>query len=1165
MSPSVRAFARREGRLVALTAGLFVAFAGVAGAQEDDLEDLFGGFGTATQEDEAPVENGGIIAGRVFDGETGAPIQSATIILIWPDPGDGSPPRQDVQVSAGDGSYEFPPVPEGRYTLSFIKSGYRASNLENFEVVADEVKRADFPMPPAPTAPGGDVMELDAFVVDEAAVGEMMNALEIRLEGDQLVNVMSAEDLSKYAASDVAEALRRVAGVNVVEGQFAIIRGLEERYSSTLFNGAPVPSPDPDRQSVQLDLFPSDIVSNLEIAKTFAPESPSNSSGGSVDVSTSGYPEVWTAKLSVGSGYHDKAWDEFLAYQPHGADGGGITPIPKIEDGRDTLEYDVSGFAGGTQEVWGRELRAVGSYSQELDFATLTGTQQDFEPGYQILVPANIARPGDLALGRLSLPGAKWDVTRSVREERESTFVGAGIDLDREGAHRLDATVFLTHNEDESVERRENGRFPDDVYARFIRFQADQPGGQYLNRVAPTEWVGQARLDASASVRFGQMWYAPVWEARTFERERDLDLYQLNGEHDLADALLDGLKLDWAANYATTEQSETQMNVRYFFEPDDVENVTVIPPEVPIPTPVEFLSPGLYSTRSDIVYGVNEVEEEQLFGRADLEYAFEPHVDLGVTLDSGVWYELAERDVESRFNTTFSGVPGRPGVNGLGTAFTIQGRTIEEMGARIFRGIGIDLGRGLDPRTSEGEREILAGHLGGKFTLYEDLDLLAGLRLEQLRIETKNDPFTGLCSPTNQPSVGDVCPAGQRPSLFPDVYVLFDRLDNPNIIDERNFANIDGLFNNDEIVGIDVTVDPTTGYVDYRDAARIRGVVNNEIDELYTLPSLGFTYRFESLGRRWEWSRLLEPLTFRAAYSETVARPSFREIGYYASLRSSDDTIVLGNPQLEPSEVRSYDARFEYLFGDHGDLFALSGFIKQVENPIETVTVRDPFGIGIDTYRTFKNNPDDAEVFGVELEGRLTLGLFHDWFEPLSLGGNGTYIWAEVENDPRLRNALGPYFAVTDAERAAGLVRFTGYEKTRRLTNQPEWIANADVSFDEPDWRTKVTLAFFAISDVLDSTAATDYGVNGLLTSFSLDRYIDTFYQLDLVASQGFEVPFVPGVFSLNASVKNLTDSERGVIYDTEQTSGTVDERRFRIGRDYSFSLSYEIEFGAVD
>ncbi|MEM7412562.1 MAG: TonB-dependent receptor [Myxococcota bacterium] len=1178
--PSVAPFGRALRIAVlalAVAFGMAIGGASTSYAQDADLEDVLGGIGQDRVDDSAePGAGEGTISGQIFDGASGLPLGGVTIIVLWPATGDGSERRQDVVVSDDGGFYEFGALPAGTYDLDFIKSGYRASKMQGFEVVAGVDNTADFPMPPVPTdaAGGGEVLDLEAFVVEASTVGEIMAALELRLESDQLLNILSAEDLSKFAASDVADALKRVAGVNIVEGQFAIIRGLEERYSSTLFNGAPVPSPDPDRQSVQLDLFPSDIVSSLEIAKTFAPESPSNSSGGSVDIATSGYPDTWTMKVSGGGGYHDRARREFLEYQENGG-GGGPSPIGRSIDDADTNEYDVSAFLGGRQQLLGREVRLVASYSEELDFSTTVGQQQDFEPARFRDFPPSLARSGDLALGQLNLPGALWDLTQSTRQERTSWFFAGGLDLDTDGLHKVDATIFLTRSADESVERRENGRFPADIYAPLRGRSANEAVSQELiGRVAFSEWVGQAREDASTPVGRGQLWYAPVFEGRTFDRERELDLYQLNGEHDLGEIpFLEGLSLDWAANYATTRQEETQFNVRSFFEPDDAEFIEFLPPGS-LPLRVDQLTPGQFSTRPDIVFGINEIDEDQIFGRADLEYAFEPLADLVVNLNAGVWYEFAERDVESRFSNTLSAVPGRPGVLGAGTIFAIQGRTIEEMGSRVFRGVGLD--SPLDVRTSEGEREILAGHFGGKFTFFEDLDLLGGVRLEQLRIESNNDPFTGLCTDL-RPTPDNQCAPGEAPIIFPSVYVLFDRLDNPSITDEMAFAGVPGLVNNDELVGITVTPDPATGFVDYRDAARINEVVNGEIDEFYTLPSLGFTYRFDTLSQAAGWTGFLEGLVLRGGYSETVARPSFRELGYYASLRSGEDQILLGNPQLQPSEVTSYDLRFEYSWNDYGDLFAVSGFIKDIENPIETVTVRDPFGIGIDTYRTFRNNPSDADLLGVELEGRLTLGVFSDLLEPLhrgndvvtsvldalSVGGNYTYIDAEVEQPPELRRALVPFFQARPQE--AGQVQFFEYERTRRLTNQPEWIANADVSFDHPDWLTKVTLSIFAISDVLDSTAATDFNSSGALDSFQLDRYTDSFYQLDLVVSQGFAVPYIPGIFTVKGSAKNLTDSRRAILYDREQTVVDIEERRFKVGRDYSFALSYEIELGGVE
>ena len=73
--------------------------------------------------------------------------------------------------------------------------------------------------------------------------------------------------------------------------------------------------------------------------------------------------------------------------------------------------------------------------------------------------------------------------------------------------------------------------------------------------------------------------------------------------------------------------------------------------------------------------------------------------------------------------------------------------------------------------------------------------------------------------------------------------------------------------------------------------------MNGEIDETKLLPSLGFTYR------------PIEGLNLRGAYSQTVARPSFREMGYYVSVEPGTDDLIVGNPQLQLSDVESYDLR----------------------------------------------------------------------------------------------------------------------------------------------------------------------------------------------------------------------------------------------------------------
>jgi hypothetical protein len=174
-----------------------------------------------------------------------------------------------------------------------------------------------------------------------------------------------------------------------------------------------------------------------------------------------------------------------------------------------------------------------------------------------------------------------------------------------------------------------------------------------------------------------------------------------------------------------------------------------------------------------------------------------------------------------------------------------------------------------------------------------------------------------------------------------------------------------------------------------------------------------------------------------------------------------------------------------------------------------------------------------------------------------TVGGNFTYIDAEVDRtEAELARSL-PFFGTAPGDDA----RFDDLSSSRRLFGQPEWIANVDLTFDQPDWGTRVSLIFFAISDVLDAAGSASLNANNNVFAFTLDRYVDAFYQLDLNASQTFHVDLLRGDLTLKAGVKNLTNSPRGLIYDPEQTRDEVAERSYKVGQDFSFSISYTFTF----
>jgi len=1161
------------------------------------------------------ADGGGTVGGQVFDRESGDPVADVTVVLIWPDPGDGSAPEQRVTTTDADGAYRFESVPPGSYSLSFVKSGYRASKMTRFEVEEGAFNRADFPLQQAAIETSDSVLELEAFVVEAEVVEDIMSELELRMDSDQLLNILSAEEFSKFAASDVADALKRVSGVNVVEGQFAIIRGLEDRYSSVLYNGAPVPSPDPDRQSVQLDLFPSDVVSNLLVTKTMAPHLPSNSSGGNIDIETLGQAESFVFKLSAGTGFEEGADERFLSF---------VDGNPAGEEDDDILESDFSGVLGGRREFFGREVRLKAVASREIDYATAEGFQEERQPRLPqvgpggiavnpnpppplILLPGELLRSGGLSLGELALSAGRWDLTESLREKQITGYLGIGLDLDEEGNHKVDGSVFYTKKEEETVQLRENGYWPDVDYAEVLEAQFDNSfdGLDLRNNDFLEPFVtlrsplyGQMIDDLFGSIpQNGVPAYSAFFRTQSFARERELELYQINGDHEFG--LLPGLHLAWALNRAKTQQEDESLGFLGYYLPgsDNVVELTneFLAMDRPLSGPFgvsdlpacgpDSIDCG-FSSGNDITFSSNFIEEEQDFARVDLDYE-RPFLDwLRVEVSGGGWYEKSERSVDAKFlpagsaqqdsNTNQFRIPG-PGTCGP-SPFPPCADSLVEVGDFIFggeRGLDLDdddLPLGTSQTTSLASREIVAWYVGSKLSFFEKIDVLGGVRVEDIQIESINDPFFG---PEEPPFLGG-------PRTFPSRFVLFDRFDNV-VLNEVSEFDPDRV-HNDQILGIDVPTAPCPDApgtpldesqfecVDIQSDDEFRALVNGEIDERFYLPSVGLTVR------------PLDGMTLRGAWSKTVARPSFREIGYYVTVEPGSDDQIVGNPQLGLSRVESWDARFEYVWGDRGDLVAVSWFKKSIEDPIESIVVRDEVNqeaSSLALFRTFFNNPNEASLTGLEGEFRKDFGFVGTglrwlgrrlgweigglgFLDYLSVGGNYTWIDASVKRSEFERARFAAFFGLAEGD----VERFTEYEEERRLFSQPEWIANANISFDHEEWGTKITLAYFAISDVLDAAGTAGQDRDGEIRSATLDRYVDSFEQLDLVASQKlrFETFLpnewrIPGALSFKMSIKNLTDSRRQIIYDDAQTSQEIAERSFRLGRDYSFSIAYEIEF----
>ncbi|WP_308223051.1 TonB-dependent receptor plug domain-containing protein [Sphingomonas sp. J344] len=148
----------------------------------------------------------------------------------------------------------------------------------------------------------------------------------------QVVSVLSSADIARSGEGDIAGALTRVTGLSVVGNGFVFVRGLGDRYSSSLLNGLPLPSPEPLRRVVPLDLFPTNIVGSALVQKSYSANYPGEFGGGAINITTRAAPRDGFFEIEGSIGF-DTATTSELGYT---YDGG---------------SHDVFGYDDGERSV----------------------------------------------------------------------------------------------------------------------------------------------------------------------------------------------------------------------------------------------------------------------------------------------------------------------------------------------------------------------------------------------------------------------------------------------------------------------------------------------------------------------------------------------------------------------------------------------------------------------------------------------------------------------------------------------------------------------------------------------------------------------------------------------------------------------------------------------
>jgi len=511
----------------------------------------------------------GSIRGNISDTETGETLIGATVMLAGTTTGAAA----DL-----DGNFTINNIEPGTYKVVCKFISYQTDTLQNIVVRPDEATTANFKM------------DLASVKMDEVVIQARANKsgkyymLNTKQESAVLLDGITSKEIARGGDSDVAGALQRVTGVSVEGGKYVYVRGLSDRYSKTTLNGAVIPSLDPRRNAVQMDMFPVSMVDNISIYKTFSPELPGDFSGGLVDISTKDYPDNLVLDFSVGLEYNTNATfnDNFIGANSGNSDwkakGSDDREIPTVVRENEIAPIDFSSFvdarmdAGLSEDEWNalsftakQDLLQTSRIKRN---TTLTEQTKSFNKAWNPeQKKAGLNQSYNLAIGnKVTLFNNDLGFNVGFNYASKNKFYNDGVT----GRYTLtgnvndvnELTTQRKKTDTRGDEARKWGALFKLSYAigsnnligfNYLYNQNGLNSGRYQKGINPSD-------DVSSFVRINSGRYI----------ERSMDTYQLKGEHTIKRA--GGMVINW--QYSKTESEMITPDLRAFTNDYTVQELT---------------------------------------------------------------------------------------------------------------------------------------------------------------------------------------------------------------------------------------------------------------------------------------------------------------------------------------------------------------------------------------------------------------------------------------------------------------------------------------------------------------------------------------------------------------------------------------------------------------
>jgi outer membrane receptor protein involved in Fe transport len=937
----------------------------------------------------------GGLRGVVYDAEFDGPVPEATVRVLELN-------RQTNTVE--DGHFLFSDVPAGSYTLTVSKPGYERFVQAAVVVAAGSLADVTVRLK-------GEFTEMEELVVRDTDLADTTSEIGLlNLRGTSLSfqDSISKDMMSRAGAGDAATALRLVVGASVADGKYATVRGLSDRYVGTALNGIRIPSSDPRKRAVHLDVFPAGTIESMTVSKTFTPDLPGDYSGGGVNIRTIGIPDKPFFKVSSSREFNRDFTDKpgYVTY-----DGAGV--------GR-----------------WGRHMggRGMPAGAEDMEFLYEAGSYNLAKPENQAEIDRiTQAMAPTMGTKRTTVPDGNYGLSLSAGNRTDfggGTVAGWTAAFAYGKKYKWESgpqtEIYVPRwpvNEPAAVEGFEFLSWTNNIGTEELKWSVLGSVGIAQgddHEVTLTFLRNRAATDR-ASIRVGGG--DPTGDPAYFEQrqaiqytERSLNVMQLRGKHRWNDWLGEfaGLELDWFGVHNVAEQEEP--DVRFFRN-----FVATLPDGL---YDYRFANPG--GTQESINKAVrlwrNTKEDNSQVG-LNLAFPFKrPRPDSILSLvnvgpQQEPWAQ-AEGKVKTGFTRDWTHRTYRQNTfwyEGLLPTFTTN--TPNALWTDVFSDPDYieETGREIRPRSVSGGREPWEGD-----TLYDgEQNLNSGYWMIDLPMTTR---FRITCGA---------------------------RLEGTDMrIDPRADRTPEG---NRKPFAVPVK-DPVNGA--WRMEPVTEEAASVSIQEADWLRSVGFVYD------------LTPEMKVRGTWSQTIARPTMLEL---APVINTDYVVgdnLVGNKDLKISHLVNKDLRWEWS-PKPGEIFAASLFNKQIKDPID----REAFTFLSQEYLLAVNLPEGT-VQGWELEARKSLGFLPDIFQFFSVGANYTFIDAKVKVPlSYLQNYAADDAMLADVGVEPGesnVVHRLG-QTERDMEGQPDHLWNINVTWDYEPWGTSAGFFYSVRGDMLRS------------------------------------------------------------------------------------------------